>query len=126
MFETGVIRGLRGVWLHVSDVDRSVAFYGHQLGLPLTRLNDRVAVTMLPGNVELAIEAAHEGAELQIPGSLGITFEVPDAELAMRSLRDAGVEVDGVYAAPSGDYLYATDPDGYRICLQALRPLVTA
>ena len=49
---------------------------------------------------------------------------VPDIETAYAELRDAGVEVGDVQHAPTGRFVFFTDPDGNGWAVQQFRTRV--
>ncbi len=105
------------VYVYVSDVGRSVAFYRDLLGIPLVsdEHDPAWAEAQLPGPLRFALHRAHPGAEPQTPGSVRINFETQDVAAAAERLRAAGVRVGEILREEWGSAVDVYDPDGYRI-----------
>ena len=111
------MHGLRHVALYVSDVDRSVAFYGDVFGMQEEWRPDRDNAYLTGGSDNLAL---HKG-EVE-PGKTmdHIGFVVPgpdDVDAWERRIRDLGHDPD----APARTHrdgarsFYMKDPDGHTI-----------
>ena len=110
--------------LAVSDVDRSVEFYGTGLGWSVD--HDRTVTPELrfvqvtpPGSAcsicfGLGLEMMPQGS------SQYIQVVVSDADAALAELRDRGIEAQGVDEQPWGRFVYFEDPDGNRWALQQI------
>ncbi len=110
----------------VSDVDRSVDFYGKQLGWPID--HDRTVTAELrfvqvtpPGSAcslcfGLGLEMMPQGS------SQYMQIVVEDADAALAHLQQREIDCTGVDEQPWGRFVYFTDPDGNRFALQQLPP----
>jgi catechol 2,3-dioxygenase-like lactoylglutathione lyase family enzyme len=88
-----VVSGVSVVYLYVSDIERSLAFYRDLLGIPLESDEDASwAEATLPSGVRFALHRAH-GDEPELgSGTLRVDLEVADIEEAAAQLRAAGVQ----------------------------------
>ena len=110
--------------LAVSDVDRSVEFYGTALGWSVdhdtTVTPELRFVQVTPPGSACSI-CFGVGLEMMPPGSSQyIQVVVADADAALAELRDRGVECQGVDDQPWGRFVYFDDPDGNRWALQQI------
>jgi predicted enzyme related to lactoylglutathione lyase len=110
--------------LAVSDVDRSVRFYGETVGWSVD--HDRTVtpelrfVQVTPPGSACSI-CFGTGLEMMPTGSAQyIQVVVEDADAALAHLQDRGVECDGVEDLPWGRFVYFADPDGNRWALQQI------
>ncbi|HTW16713.1 MAG TPA: VOC family protein [Nocardioides sp.] len=110
--------------LAVSDVDRSVAFYGDGLGWSID--HDRTVspelrfVQVTPPGSACSI-CFGIGLEMMPAGSSQfIQVVVADAEAALAELRGRGIECEGVDDQAWGRFVYFQDPDGNRWALQQI------
>lgn len=107
--------------IHVADMQRSHAFYGDLLGLPLSRKMDhgktQIAFYGEEGQTQFEIICA-EGEAVENPGK-GITvgFMVRDLDAWVERIRAAGHAVSDPVSPGNARFCFATDPDGYRIQL---------
>ena len=114
---------MKFVWttIHVSDLDRSIAFYRDLLGLPVL---ERFQGT---GN-EIAMLGAAEGTHLELlckPGrpeavgqGVSIGFAFPDIVVMAETLAAAGCQVTPIISPnPNVKFRFVTDPDGYQVQL---------
>jgi len=108
----------------VTDVDRSVAFYGEQLGWSVDF--DQVVheglrfVQVTPPGSRCSI-CFGVGLEMTPDdGSRMIQVVVEDADAALAYLRERGIEASGVDEQPWGRFVRFDDPDGNRWALQQL------
>ncbi len=111
-----MIARINVVFLYVSDMERSLAFYRDVLGIPLEGDGDWAESTFSDG-VRFALHQAHGEVT---PGTEVIDFEVADIDDAARRLRDAGVDVGPVARQDYGCSADFRDPDGY--VLQLFQP----
>jgi catechol 2,3-dioxygenase-like lactoylglutathione lyase family enzyme len=110
-----MIPNLSFVELQVSDWPAAVAWYRDALGLPVVLQveADRFAL-LQAGPAQVALKAGHPQ-----PGTVLLTFEVPDLPAALHRLRALGVALESpVKTSPEG-YRRALlwDLDGHRLCL---------
>src|SRR3954451_9728820 len=110
-----IVRALNVVYLYVSDMERSSAFYRDLLGISL-RGDDDWQEASLAGT-RFALHHAHEGVGDLSAGTIHISFEVRDLAEATERLRASGIEAKeaarGVWGAPAE----VTDPDASRVFL---------
>ena len=112
--------------LAVEDVDRSLDFYGNQVGWPVD-FDQAITpelrfVQVTPPGSACSI-CFGTGLEMMPAGSSQyIQVVVEDADAALTYLRDRQVECEGVDEQPWGRFVYFTDPDGNRWALQQLPP----
>ncbi len=146
-----MITGVHHTCISVSDLERSIAFYGDVLGLELLTVehsersgDDRSETLSVPrAQVELAIfRSGNMHVELiqyvtpkgrpydrrnNDVGTMHIAFQVDDIEAAYQSLLERGVEFTGPPATiPAGPlegwkWTYLRDPDG--IPLELIQPV---
>jgi predicted enzyme related to lactoylglutathione lyase len=110
--------------LAVSDVDRSVEFYGKQVGWNVdfdqtVQEGLRFVQVTPPGSAcsicfGLGLEMMPEGSRQMIQ------VVVEDADEALAYLRERGVPCEGVDEQPWGRFVYFADPDGNRWSLQQI------
>ncbi|WP_244931123.1 VOC family protein [Nocardioides sp. W7] len=110
--------------LAVSDVDRSVAFYGDGLGWSVD--HDRTVspelrfVQVTPPGSACSI-CFGIGLEMMPAGSSQfIQVVVADADAALAELRGRGIACEGVDEQPWGRFVHFQDPDGNRWALQQI------
>ena len=117
-----VVTGIDVVYLYVNDLERSLRFYRDLLGISLeTRFGDANWVDHRFANgVRFALHRSHAGAEPQPPGSVLVSFTVPELEATAARLQASGIKVDGPRHEPWGSLCTVLDPDGYRV--QLFRP----
>jgi catechol 2,3-dioxygenase-like lactoylglutathione lyase family enzyme len=118
-----------GTILAVSDVPRSVAFYGQHLGFTVeATYDDPPYATLVRDGVRLSFaEQGHAsvdrpGITLAVPADSGeqsavLVIEVTDAQAAYDSLTSEGVTfLAAPYAPPWGGLrFFVVDPDGYLV-----------
>jgi catechol 2,3-dioxygenase-like lactoylglutathione lyase family enzyme len=97
---------LAGLTLHVSDVDRSLAFY--------ERLPGAAVMFHLPGRFALLrFGSGRLGLLADEQRPFHIEFQVPDLDAAAAQLRDLGMTVDGPTERQWGERdILVHDPDG--------------
>ena len=107
--------------IHVSDLDRSIAFYNGLLDLPVVaRFNGN-------GN-EIAMLGEADGTHLELlckPGrpetvgqGVSVGYAFPDIEAMGQKLTDAGYPVSPIIQPnPETKFRFVTDPDGYQVQL---------
>jgi catechol 2,3-dioxygenase-like lactoylglutathione lyase family enzyme len=110
--------------LAVTDVDRSVAFYGDGLGWNVD--HDRVVspelrfVQVTPPGSACSI-CFGTGLDMMEEGSSQfIQVVVDDADAALAQLRGRGIDCEGVDEQPWGRFVRFEDPDGNRWALQQI------
>lgn len=104
------------IYLYVSDMERSLAFYRDLLGIPLQG-DDHWQETRFEGGLRFALHEAHEGVGELSSGTVHVDFEVADIEEASEKLRAAGVDVRETMRDEWGSAVEVIDPDGYAIQL---------
>jgi lactoylglutathione lyase len=110
-----LVRGINVVYLYVSDMQRSCAFYRDLLGIPLEGDGDWQEARL--GETRFALHLAHEGVGELSSGTIQLDFEVADIDVAADRLRAAGVEVKETMRDEWGSAVEIVDPDGYRLYL---------
>jgi catechol 2,3-dioxygenase-like lactoylglutathione lyase family enzyme len=103
------------VYLYVSDMERSAAFYRELLGMPLEGDADWQEVSL--GGVRFALHRTREGIGELSSGTVHLNLEVADVDAAADRLRAAGVETGETMRDDWGAALEVRDPDGYRLYL---------
>jgi catechol 2,3-dioxygenase-like lactoylglutathione lyase family enzyme len=121
-----MIKGIAFVAYPSDDVARTRAWYEETLGLVF-------AGAYVEDGIEKYNEAhlgdgcfslmASEWVRRPPGSSAGVFFEVDDLEAAMRSLRDKGVALDGVFDGPVCKQASIADPDGNTITLHQKKQL---
>ncbi|HEV2772172.1 MAG TPA: VOC family protein [Thermoleophilaceae bacterium] len=114
------------VHLRVTDVDRSVAFYGDALGLPTHRREDRTAAL---GTGEEDVLVLVEEVAARPPGRHAGLFHFallhPSREELARAVARLGASATPIEGASDhgvSEAIYLSDPDGNGIELYADRP----
>src|SRR4029453_18863141 len=69
------------VYLYVSDMERSLAFYRDLLGIPLSG-DEHWAEAAFDDGTRFALHATHEGVGPLSSGTVRVSLEVDDPELA--------------------------------------------
>jgi lactoylglutathione lyase len=110
-----LVRALNVVYLYVSDMERSLAFYRDLLGIPLRGDGDWQEASL--GGTRFALHRAHAGVPELSAGTIHVDFEVNDLSEATERLRAAGVEVKETMRDDWGAAAEVLDPDGYGIYL---------
>ena len=113
--------------LAVTDIDRSVEFYGTTLGWSVdhdhTVSPELRFVQVTPPGSACSITFG-KGLDMMADGSSQfIQVVVADADEALALLRGRGVECSGVDDQPWGRFVHFSDPDGNRWALQQIVPL---
>jgi catechol 2,3-dioxygenase-like lactoylglutathione lyase family enzyme len=110
-----LVRALNVVYLYVSDMERSLAFYRDLLGIPLRGDDDWQEASL--GGTRFALHRTHEGVGELSAGTIHVDFEVRDLTEATERLRAAGIEANDAMRDDWGAAAEVTDPDGYGIFL---------
>jgi lactoylglutathione lyase len=103
------------VYLYVSDMERSLAFYRDLLGIPFQGDEHWQEATL--GGTRFALHATHEGIGELSAGTVHINLEVADIDAAVERLRAAGVEAEEAMRDDWGAAAQVRDPDGYELYL---------
>ena len=103
------------VYYHVSDMERSVAFYRDILGFRLAS-RDYVARFDLDG-VLFELVPNPRGNALCGTGNARLSLGVTDIQRATRDLHAKGVATTQIKEEPGGMLSYFKDPDGNELCL---------
>jgi predicted enzyme related to lactoylglutathione lyase len=110
-----LVRRLDVVYLYVSEMGRSVAFYRDLLGIPLEGDDDWQEATL--GTTRFALHRAHEGIGTLSAGTIHISLGVADLDAATERLLAAGVEAQETMRDEWGIAARIVDPDGYELYL---------
>jgi lactoylglutathione lyase len=103
------------VYLYVSDMERSLAFYRDLLGIPLVGDAHWQEATL--GGTRFALHETHEGIGPLSTGTIHINLEVADIEAAAERVRAAGIDVQETMRDEWGAATQVVDPDGYELYL---------
>lgn len=121
-YDRGVplVAGISVVYLYVSDLDRSLAFYRDLLGIPLERdpRDEHWAEVRFSNGTRFALHLASHRPP-QAPATVEVSFEVEDVDAAVEQIRAAGGRVTTVMHEPWGSLATVADPDGYEVGLYA-------
>jgi lactoylglutathione lyase len=103
------------VYLYVSDMERSAAFYRDVLGIPLEGDGDWQEASL--DGLRFALHRTREGIGQLSSGTIHVNLQVDDVDAAAERLRAEGNEVGEVMRDDWGAALEVSDPDGYRLYL---------
>lgn len=103
------------VYYHVSDMERSIAFYRDVLGFTLTS-RDYVTRFNIDG-VLFELVPNPPGAALGGTGNARLSLGVKDIQKAAKELQNRGVVTSPIKAEPGGLLSFIQDPDGNELCL---------
>jgi catechol 2,3-dioxygenase-like lactoylglutathione lyase family enzyme len=113
------------ITLRVTDLERSIAFYGDVLGFDLQRAGDELAffpagVTLVALRTPLPGTADGDRFSEYRVGVDHLAFTVPDRQAlndALGALRSAGVDTEGVETDPllGKEYVAFRDPDNVQL-----------
>jgi len=103
------------VYYHVTDMEKSIAFYRDVLGFRLTS-RDYVARFNIDG-VLFELVPNPGGNVLPGTGNARLSLGVTDIRQATRELESRGVATTPIKAEPGGLLSYFKDPDGNELCL---------
>jgi len=103
------------VYYHVTNMEKSVAFYRDVLGFRLTS-RDYVARFDV-GGVLFELVPNPPGQALPGTGNARLSLGVTDIREATRELQARGVATTPVKEEPGGLLSYFRDPDGNELCL---------
>ena len=101
------------VYLYVSDMERSAAFYRDLLGIPLEGDDDWQEASL--DGLRFALHRTHEGIGELSSGTIHVSLQVDDVDAAANRLSDAGVAIGETMRDDWGAALEVSDPDGYRL-----------
>jgi catechol 2,3-dioxygenase-like lactoylglutathione lyase family enzyme len=109
-----VYGGVRIVTFTTRDLPRARAFYVDRLGLAVVREEADVYVMVNAGTFRLCIDRA-DAAHPAKGGGASLLFRVRNVAKTAKELEARGVAYEMFTGARVGDYLEASDPDGYRL-----------
>ena len=103
----------------VTDMQRSIAFYGETLELPRASDAEGWPEFQLGENVSLyLLDPTNIGQEFQGPHTSSIALRVPDVEEARRELEGRGVEFRGeTFDTGVCHMAFFSDPDGNELMM---------
>jgi catechol 2,3-dioxygenase-like lactoylglutathione lyase family enzyme len=103
------------IFYYVHDIDRSIEFYRHILGLKLVSHNF-VARFDVDGVLFELVPSPH-GHPISGTGNARLCLQVNDIRETVQQLRERGVETGEVKPEPGGLLSFFHDPDGNELCL---------
>ena len=103
------------VYYHVTDMEKSIAFYRDILGFHLTS-RDYVVRFDIDG-VLFELVPNPPGNTLPGTGNARLSLSVTDIRQATRQLQAKGVAMTPIKQEPGGLLAYFKDPDGNELCL---------
>ncbi len=103
------------VYYHITDMERSIAFYRDILGFRLTS-RDYVARFDVDG-VLFELVPNPPNSVLPGTGNARLSLGVTDIRQAARELNARGIATTPVKEEPGGLLSYFKDPDGNELCL---------
>jgi len=118
LFTSGVT-----IWYNVSNLENTLRFYVDQLGFEKVFHDAEAGMAMVNTNTKDCVIGFSTAEKVEASTSSTV-FEVEDIELAMKTLRERGVEFpEGVEVVP-GMAKLATffDPDGHNLMLSETFP----
>lgn len=124
--EVSLLRRVDTIILLVQDIDTSVAFYSHIVGMSLKFKSPGWAEFVL-GDVHLALhrktpEMLDKQDSMSTLG-ISINFETSDVEGMARKFRKLGINpIGGIKEYEFGQYFFVNDPDGYIIGFREYKP----
>jgi predicted enzyme related to lactoylglutathione lyase len=110
-----LVKKVNVVYLYVSDMERSAAFYRDVLDIPLEGDDDWQEAAL--GGMRFALHHTHDGIGELSAGTIHLNFEVDDVDAAADRLRAAGAAAEETMRDEWGAALRTRDPDGYEIYL---------
>ncbi len=110
-----LVRTVSVVYLYVSDMERSLAFYRDLLGVPLAGDGDWQEATL--GGTRFALHKSHEGIGKLSSGTIHVSLEVADVDAAAERMRGAGIDAKETMRDEWGAAVQVVDPDGYELYL---------
>jgi len=124
--EGSLLKRVDTIILLVQDVDASVWFYSHIVGMSLKFKSPGWAEFVL-GDVHLALhrktpELLEKQDALATLG-ISINFEISDAEAMAQRFRKLGINpIGGIKDYEFGLYFFVNDPDGYIVGFREYKP----
>jgi len=103
----------------VTDVERSITFYGETLGLPRVSDTEGWPEFQLGENVSIyLVDPTNIGREFEGPHTSSVALRVPDVEEARKALEAEGVVFTGeTFDTGVCHMAIFADPDGNRLML---------
>jgi catechol 2,3-dioxygenase-like lactoylglutathione lyase family enzyme len=103
----------------VTDMERSIAFYGETLGLPRVSDTEGWPEFQLGENVSIyLVDPTNIGREFEGPHTSSVALRVPDVEEARKALEAKGVVFTGeTFDTGVCHMAIFADPDGNRLML---------
>jgi predicted enzyme related to lactoylglutathione lyase len=112
---SSLVTALDNVHIYVRDMERSRAFYGDVLGIPLE--GDEHWMEADLGGVRFALHPLSPSVTDTASGGIAVNFRVDDADDAAARVRAAGYDANEQMREEYGISFEVVDPDGYRIYL---------
>jgi catechol 2,3-dioxygenase-like lactoylglutathione lyase family enzyme len=108
--------GFSHVFLHVTDLERTRAFYVDRLGVEVLMEGNGYLRLGGGGGFDIGVEE-RTASEVGAPG-IELELEVPDVDALVAELREAGMSVTEPSDQEWGArHAWLHDPDGYRLSI---------
>ena len=106
--------------IHVTDMERSLAFYQEIVGLPLqrrARSGEKDLAFLGEGGTAVELVSGREYASVSFGSDIALGFRSDDLDATMAFLKEKGISIAaGPFQPNSGiRFLYVYDPDGVKI-----------
>ena len=114
-------RKVGAVILLVSNMEKSVKFYHHTLGLPI-KTKSKDWTELFNNDTVLALHPARKKSKLKTGSGILVGFEVSDLDSTIKSLKDKKVKLfKKPREEPFGKHAILQDPDGHLISIAQLK-----
>lgn len=102
------------LWYSVSSVERTLAFYTEQLGFEVDSYDKENGMASVHTNTKDCFIGFSE-AEQIVPSTAAAVLEVEDIDVAVKELKEKGIEFNGEISTIPGYAKLITfkDPDGH-------------
>lgn len=123
----GPITGVDCVFLPVSDLDRSIAWYSRAIGLSLRWRDDEHRSAAMGANAGgICLVQVRDHRPIDFPDNdfavdISFNYRTTDIDALHRSMTDQGIEVDAIVGSFDGTFrcFGFADPDGNRVSIVA-------
>ncbi len=100
------------VFYNVSNMDRAVDFYTKTLGFPLKVRFGNNWAEVDAGSITIGLHPVEESDSVQPNGGATVSFQVPNLDEVVATLKQKGAKVGEIRNPPRGRFVMANDPDG--------------